>query len=104
ESRRRHALPAVPEPTRPVLALDQEAVARVGSVAGVYRLLDGGGRVLKIRGVVDLRQALEGELAEGTAAGFAYEPDPLYTARESRWLQQHLAEHGSLPGGDEDLF
>ncbi|MEW6073715.1 MAG: hypothetical protein AB1726_14115 [Planctomycetota bacterium] len=66
---------------------------------GVYELFDAAGRVVAIRGVPDLRAALETVLAEGRTGSFRTELDPMYTKRESELLQRHLQEHGELLGG-----
>jgi predicted molibdopterin-dependent oxidoreductase YjgC len=99
-------LAGVPAPPTAVLRLDEVAVGSVPQREGVYQLYDVAGTVLKIKGVINLREALEAELDERAAASFTFEEDPLYTARESQLLQQYLATHGSMPGGDdlEDLF
>jgi predicted molibdopterin-dependent oxidoreductase YjgC len=99
-------LAGVPEPPTAVLRFDEAAVGSVPEREGVYQLYDVAGTVLTIKGVINLRAALKVELEEGAAASFTFEEDPLYTARESQLLQQYLAAHGSMPGGDdlEDLF
>ncbi len=90
-----------PEGLRGGIPLQGAAVAAVPASEGVYQLYDGGGAVLKIRGVVHLRGALEDELAAGKAAYFCYEEHTLYSSRECHLLQQYLAEHGRMPGSDD---
>ncbi len=92
-----------------------ESLTRVPSEAGVFRLMDSEGRVLRIGGVADLRQGLTRALAEpacAAAARFTVEIDPLFTQRESELLARYAREHGHLPPGNdltdelfgEDLF
>jgi ferredoxin len=95
-----------PEPWRELSAAQVEAVPEV---EGVYQLYDKAHEVLQIKGVPDLRRALKAHLEEpGKARYFSYEPEPMYTQRESELLQQYLQQHGRLPGDEldelEDLF
>jgi hypothetical protein len=82
----------------------------VPAQAGVFRLFDGQGQVLRITGVADLRQGLVRALDEpgcAAASHFQVELDPLYTQRESELLARYVQEHGRLPlgnGVDDDLF
>ncbi|MEW6073717.1 MAG: FAD-dependent oxidoreductase [Planctomycetota bacterium] len=91
--------PPAPPARVPHLPLTAAAIAAVPAAEGVYELLDEAGRVSAIRGVPDLRAALEAVLAAGRAGSFRTELDPMYTKRESELLQRHLQEHGELPGG-----
>ena len=34
---------------------------------------------------------------------FDYEEDPMYTKRESEFIQQYLQQHGHLPPGNEEV-
>jgi NADH dehydrogenase/NADH:ubiquinone oxidoreductase subunit G len=99
-------LAQAPDPPTSLLRLDEGMVAAVPEAEGVYQLYDDAGKVTKIKGVINLAVALREELAASSAVSFAYEEEPLYSARESQLLQQYLAEHGAMPGGDEldDLF
>jgi len=88
---------------------DDLAAAPAGP--GVLTLLDASGEVLRIAGVNDLASGLAGALAErtgvGSAAWFMFEPEPLYTQRETELLSQYAREHGRLPSGNDlgdDLF
>lgn len=85
------------------LALDRETVETVPELAGVYQLLDEQKSVLAIKGVMNMRRALEEELeTSDQAAFFVFEEDEMYTKRESELLQQYLQEFGELPGAGED--
>lgn len=91
------------------LPLSTESVEMVPHLAGVYQLLDTDKNVLAIKGVMNMRQALEEELATNDEARyFTFEEDEMYTKRESELLQQYLQQFGELPGGGmdelDDLF
>jgi NADPH-dependent glutamate synthase beta subunit-like oxidoreductase len=84
--------------------LTEREVAKVPGVAGVYQLLGPDRIPLKIAGTADLARALRGELQSGSAAPcFIFDVDPMYTKRESELLQQFLALHGRMPGGQDGL-
>ena len=96
-------------PPQKWLEFTREAVETVTELAGVYQLLDAEKSVLAIKGVMDMRQALEKELETNEqACFFILEEDEMYTKRESELLQQYLQEFGELPGGGmdelDDLF
>jgi hypothetical protein len=99
--REKLGLAAVPVSRAETLTLDQTKVRSVPAAEGVYELYDDTGTVVKIKGVPNLRRALGEELAAGNGARFSYVEDPLYTSRESRLLQRHLAQRGCLPDEDE---
>jgi formate dehydrogenase beta subunit len=81
------------------LEFTEENIAQVPETEGVYLLLDEEKKVFSIRGVTDLRRALEEQLAGGGRARyFEYEEDRMYTKRETELLQMH-----GLAGGDDDL-
>jgi len=91
------------------LELTSESVATVPGLGGVYQLLDGEKGVLAIKGVMNMRQALEEEIESNEQARFfTFEEDEMYTKRESELLQQYLQQFGELPGGGmdelDDLF
>jgi formate dehydrogenase beta subunit len=91
------------------LEFASEAVDTVPELAGVYQLLDAEKKVLAIKGVMNMRQALEEELETNEqTCFFVYEEDEMYTKRESELLQQYLQQFGELPGGGmdelDDLF
>ena len=101
---RLHILAPVPPPEK-WLELTSDAVETVPELAGVYRLLDAEKGVLAIKGVMNMKQALEEEvLTNERACFFTIEEDEMYTKRESELIQQYLQEHGELPGvGGDDL-
>jgi REP element-mobilizing transposase RayT len=100
-----HLIVETPEPW---LDFDQQHVATVASVEGVFQLLDGDKKILRIAGAPNLRQALEEQLGSNTQARyFIYEEAAMCTQRESEPLQHFLQEHGRLPAGNDlgdDLF
>jgi predicted molibdopterin-dependent oxidoreductase YjgC len=87
-----------------------QVVGAVLARAGVVRLLDREGEVLRISGVADARGALTEALTDPDCAEAAYfqvEYDDLYTQRESELLARYAQERGHLPPGnvvDDDLF
>jgi hypothetical protein len=93
-------------PTKPPekwLPFSGDAVETVPGLAGVYQLLDADKGVLAIKGVMDMRQALEEDLeSNDEACFFIFEEDEMFTKRESELLQQYLQQHGELPGGGAD--
>jgi NADPH-dependent glutamate synthase beta subunit-like oxidoreductase len=90
------------------LNFDPEHVATVSASEGVYQLLDGEKKILRIAGAVNLRDALEEQLSSSPKARyFLYEEAPMYTQRESELLQHFLQQYGCLPAGNDlgdDLF
>ncbi len=99
---RLHILAPVPPPEK-WLELTSDAVETVPELAGVYRLLDAEKGVLAIKGVMNMKQALEEELQTNErACFFTIEEDEMYTKRESELLQQYLQQFGELPGGGAD--
>ena len=62
---------------------------------------------MKIVGSSDIKSAVRELVEDGFEADVCrWELDPMYTKRESELLQQHLQEHGEIPGADDmdDLF
>jgi formate dehydrogenase beta subunit len=102
--------------TRPVLAPKEELwvdftaenIAEVPEAEGVFQLLDGEKNTIYIKGAINLRREIEGQLETNqNARYFIYEEEPMYTKRESELLQQYLAQHGDMPEGNreiDDLF
>jgi NADPH-dependent glutamate synthase beta subunit-like oxidoreductase len=90
------------------LALNEETIGSVPESEGVFQLLDGEMKVIRISGTANLRRDLTECLADpGEARYLIWEEDPMYTKRESELIQQHLQKHGRLPGGndlDDELF
>jgi predicted molibdopterin-dependent oxidoreductase YjgC len=103
------AAPVLP-PERSRSAVTPGALALVPQEAGVFRLVDREGQVLRIGGVSDLRRGLTQALEESAcahAAFFQIELDPLFTQRESELLASYAQEHGGLPPGNDlgdDMF
>ncbi len=83
------------------LALTAENVDKVPECEGVYILLDEEKNTLKIKGTMNLRSEIAGEL-DSKAKYFKFEEDRMYSQRESELLQQHLQKYGEMPGGGED--
>jgi hypothetical protein len=53
---------------------------------------------------MNLRRDLEEQLATNEDARFfIWEPDPMYTKRESELMQQYLQRYGHLPGAEGEL-
>jgi NADPH-dependent glutamate synthase beta subunit-like oxidoreductase len=94
---------AFPPRENGALELTAEVIAAVPETEGVYRLLDADKKILSIKGVSNLRDALMEVVADdGQARYFVYEEETMYTKRESELIQQYLQEHGELPGGGDD--
>jgi len=84
--------------------LTLEHVQAIPEIEGVFQLFNEEKRVIKIKGIPNLRQALEEQLnTNENARYFIYEEDPMYTKRESELLQQFLQEFGRLPEGEDEL-
>jgi NADPH-dependent glutamate synthase beta subunit-like oxidoreductase len=104
-------LPAVTLPPEKWMELTEENVAEVPALEGVYQLLDEEKLVIVIKGTQnmhsDLMEKVEGE---SKAAYFSFEPDPMYSKRESELIAQFLQAFGKMPEGDgggddmDDLF
>lgn len=106
----RLAIRKQPLPPDPLRELNEGTVAEVPAVPGVYQLLDDEKTVYAIKGVTDLRAGLSEVIATTTRGRyFLYEPDPMYTKRESELIQEFLKQHGCMPPGEgeddlDDLF
>ena len=84
------------------MEFDSEHLSSVPEAEGVYQLLDGEKRILRIAGAANLRGALEEQLGSNPEARyFIYEAAPMYTQRESELLQHFLQQHGRLPPGND---
>jgi hypothetical protein len=78
-------------------------VAGICTESGVFHLLDAEKNVLTIKGVENLRQGLEEQLGRNAdARHFIFEEAPMYTQRESQFMQAYLQQHGKMPGGGSD--
>jgi NADPH-dependent glutamate synthase beta subunit-like oxidoreductase len=86
------------------IPLTSENISEVPDTEGAYQLLDEEKKIICIKGVPNLRQALEEQLSSDQKAKyFGYDEDPMYTKRESELIQQYLQEHGQLPSGNEEV-
>jgi ferredoxin len=83
------------------LALSSENMDNVPECEGVYILLDDEGNTIKIKGTMNLRNEISGEL-DSKAKFFKFEEDRMYSQRENELLQQYLQKHGEMPGGGDD--
>jgi len=73
-------------------------VATVPDKEGVYQLLDEHGRVIYIKGTMNLLLELKEQWETNEKASyFIYEKEPMYTRWESELIQQFLRQHGELP-------
>jgi NADPH-dependent glutamate synthase beta subunit-like oxidoreductase len=93
------------------LDLNDENIAEVPAVEGVYQLRDENKVIIVIKGSQDMKADLQEKLnSETKAKYFWFEPDPMYTKRESELIQQFLQQFGKMPEGDgegddlDDLF
>ena len=93
------------------LELNDENVAEIPAAEGVYQLRDENKVVIVIKGTQNIQADLQEKLQSDTKARyFWFEPDPMYTKRESELIQQFLQQFGKMPEGDgggddlDDLF
>jgi len=93
------------------LELNDDNVAEVPAVEGVYQLRDENKVIIVIKGTQNIQADLQEKLnSETKAKYFWFEPDPMYTKRESELIQQFLQQFGKMPEGDgegdelDDLF
>lgn len=93
------------------LELNDDNVAMVPAVEGVYQLRDENKVVIVIKGTQNIQADLQEKLKSETKARyFWFETDPMYTKRESELIQQFLQQFGKMPAGDgegdelDDLF
>ncbi len=96
-----------PLPPDPWRRFNAELVEEIPASEGVIILADGARKTLKIVGSSDIKSAVRELVEDGFEADVCrWELDPMYTKRESELLQQHLQEHGEIPGADDmdDLF
>ena len=78
-------------------------VSTTTEVSEVFNLLDADKNVLMIKGVENLQQGLGEQLGRNEAAKFfTLEEAPMYTQRESQFMQAYLQQHGKMPGGGSD--
>ena len=81
------------------------------AIEGVVQLLDEDRNIIVIKGAMDMKAELQTKLGSETKAiYFGYEPDPMFSKRESELMQQYLQQFGKMPEGDgegddlDDLF
>jgi NADPH-dependent glutamate synthase beta subunit-like oxidoreductase len=93
------------------LEFNDDNVSEVPPVEGVYQLRDENKVVIVIKGTQNIQADLQEKLKSKTNAKyFWFEPDPMYTKRESELIQQFLQQFGKMPAGDgegdelDDLF
>jgi NADPH-dependent glutamate synthase beta subunit-like oxidoreductase len=93
------------------LELNDVNVAAVPEVEGVFQLQNENKVIIVIKGTQNLQADLREKLnSETKAKYFRFEPDPMYTKRESELIQQFLQQYGKMPEGDgegdelDDLF
>jgi NADPH-dependent glutamate synthase beta subunit-like oxidoreductase/Pyruvate/2-oxoacid:ferredoxin oxidoreductase delta subunit len=93
------------------LELNNNNIAEVPAVEGVYQLRDENKVIIVIKGTQNIKADLQQKLKSDTKARyFWFEPDPMYTKRESELIQQFLQQFGKMPEGDgegddiDDLF
>jgi hypothetical protein len=93
------------------LDLNNENVSEVPASEGVYQLRDENKVIIVIKGSQNMQADLKDKLSSDTKAKyFWFEPDPMYTKRESELIQQFLQQFGKMPEGDgegddlDDLF
>ncbi len=93
------------------LELNEENVAEVPEIEGVFQLLDEDKNLIVIKGTMDIKSDLMEKLGSQTKARyFGFEPDPMYSKRESELIQQYVQQFGKMPEGDgeeddlDDLF
>ncbi len=91
--------------------LNVDNVASVPTVDGVFQLRDENKVIIVIKGTQNIKADLQDKLKSVTKAKyFWFEPDPMYTKRESELIQQFLQQFGKMPEGDgegdklDDLF
>lgn len=110
ERRKRGGLAAPVLPPVERSPFTSRAAQAVPERAGVLRLFDRAGEVLRISGAPDTRRALAEALNDPACAGAAYfqiDYDEFYSQLESELLSRYAQEKGHLPPGneiDDDLF
>jgi len=93
-----------PLPPEQFLKFTTENIETVPSIAGVIQLLDDKKMAYCIKGSDNMKENLLEKLGNNeSAAYFIYEPDPMFTQRESELLQQYLQKHGKLPDVGNEL-
>jgi NADPH-dependent glutamate synthase beta subunit-like oxidoreductase len=91
-----------PLPPEPWIEFTADNVATAPESEGVYQLLDEGRTVYAIKGVRNLRDALNDLVETSKARFFLLDLDPMYSKRESELIQEYLKQHGCMPPGEGD--
>jgi formate dehydrogenase (NADP+) beta subunit len=101
-------LKEIPLPPVEILIFNEENVALVPEIAGVFTLFNDDKKIIEIKGTDNMQKMLKDKLKTSTETKyFKCESEPMYSKRESELLQQYIKQHGEMPsGGDEldDLF
>lgn len=85
------------------LEFNRSNVDQVPAVEGVFILAGPDKKPTAIKGTANIQAALLEKLVSQTEVHFFFwEEDRMYTKRESELIQQHLKQHGELPGGGDD--
>jgi ferredoxin len=96
--------PVLPPKKKLWVEFNAENVSHVPAMEGVLQLLNEQENVIFIKGAMNMRKELEGQLESNLKARFfMYEEVPMYTKKESELLQQYLVEHGEMPEGNREL-
>ena len=101
----RLAMSTVPSPPEHMMAFTQENVQKVPEAEGAFRLMDEEKKPIVIKGAENMRLLLLESLeSTSDAKFFDFEPDKMFSKRESELIQQHLQKYGEMPsaGSDED--
>ncbi|MDP2914702.1 MAG: FAD-dependent oxidoreductase [Candidatus Aminicenantes bacterium] len=100
----RFALSPVCLPPEKWIEFRLDSMSEVPEVEGVFQLSDERRNVIFIAGTPNLRRTLLEHLSAGSEAHyFLYEKNPMFTKRESEWIQQFLQKHGRLPPKNEEV-
>jgi hypothetical protein len=98
------AKPVLPPKKKLWVEFNAENISHVPEIEGVFQLLDEQENIIFIKGAINMRKELEGQLESSQKARyFMYEQVPMYTKKESELLQQYLVEYGEMPEGNREL-
>ena len=100
----RFALSPVCLPPEKWVEFHPDSISGVPEAEGVFQLADERKEVIFIAGTPNLRRTLLEHLSAGSEARYVlYEENPMFTKRESEWLQQFLQKLGRLPPKNEEV-
>jgi NADPH-dependent glutamate synthase beta subunit-like oxidoreductase len=100
----RFALSPVCLPPEKWVEFRPDSISGVPEAEGVFQLADQRKEVIFIAGTPNLRRTLLEHLSAGSEARYVlYEENPMFTKRESEWLQQFLQKHGRLPLKNQEV-